>query len=150
VLRRILRILFYWPTVCKTVQPMLSVRCQTVCAVCLSVTLVYYGQTVGRIKTKLGMQVGLGPGHTVLDGDQPPPPLKGHSPPIFGPYLLRPNSFMDQDANRHGARPRSRRLCVRWGRCSPPQKAGEAPPNFRPMFIVSKRLNRSIWYLAWR
>jgi len=68
------------------------------------VTLVYCGQTVGRIKTKLGLQVGLGPGHTVLDGDPPPPPLKGHSPPIFGPYLLRPNGCMDQDATRHGAR----------------------------------------------
>ena len=36
------------------------------------------------------MPVGLGPGHTVLDGDPPLPPAKGHSPPtIFGPYLLR-------------------------------------------------------------
>jgi len=31
---------------------------------CLSVTLVYCRQTVGRIKMKLGMQVGLVPGHT--------------------------------------------------------------------------------------
>jgi len=30
---------------------------------CLSVTFVHCGQTVGRIKIKLGMQVGLGPGH---------------------------------------------------------------------------------------
>ena len=29
---------------------------------------------------KFGMQVGLGPGHIVLDGDPAPPPLKGHSP----------------------------------------------------------------------
>jgi len=29
---------------------------------------------------KLGMQVGLGPGHIVLDEDPVPPPLKGHSP----------------------------------------------------------------------
>jgi len=29
------------------------------------VTLVYCDQTVGRIKMKLGMQVGLGPGHIV-------------------------------------------------------------------------------------
>jgi len=34
----------------------------------------------------LGMEVGLGPGHTVLDRDPAPP--KGHSPPIFGSYLL--------------------------------------------------------------
>jgi len=59
---------------------MLSVRCLSVLSVCLSVTLVHCCQTVGRIKTKLGMEVGLGPGHTVLDGDPPSPPLKGHSP----------------------------------------------------------------------
>jgi len=57
----------------------------------LSVTLVYCDQTVGPIKMKLGMRVGLGPGHTVLDGDPAPP--KGHNnyPPIFGPCPLWPN-----------------------------------------------------------
>ena len=29
-------------------------------------TFMHCGQTVGRIKMKFGMQVGLGPGHTVL------------------------------------------------------------------------------------
>jgi len=29
---------------------------------------------------KLGVQVDLGPGHIVFDGDPAPPPLKGHSP----------------------------------------------------------------------
>ena len=38
-------------------------------SVCLSVTLVYCGRTVGWIKIKLGMGVGLGPGDIVLDGD---------------------------------------------------------------------------------
>ena len=45
------------------------------------------GQTVGRIKMNLGTLVGLSLGHTVLDGDPAPPPPKGHSPPIFGPYF---------------------------------------------------------------
>jgi len=35
---------------------------------------VHCGQTVGRIKMKLGMQVGLGPGHIVLDRDPAAPP----------------------------------------------------------------------------
>ena len=35
-------------------------------------TFVHCGQTVGRIKTKLAMQVGLGTGHIVLDGTQLP------------------------------------------------------------------------------
>jgi len=32
---------------------------------------------------------------TVLDGDPAPPPLKGHSPPIFGQCPLWPNSWMN-------------------------------------------------------
>ena len=51
-----------------------------VLSVCLSETLVHCGQTVGRIKIKLGMRVGLGPGHIVLDGDPAPLPQRGTSP----------------------------------------------------------------------
>ena len=71
-----------------------------VLSVCLSVTFVHCGQTVGRMK--LGMQVGLGPGHIVLGGPSSPSPT-GAQPPIFGPYLLRPNGCMDQDATWYGA-----------------------------------------------
>ena len=46
----------------------------------MSVTFVHCGQSVGRIKTKLGTQVGLGSGHIVLDGDPDPLP-KGAQPP---------------------------------------------------------------------
>jgi len=99
-----------------------------VCPVCLSVTFVHCGQTVGPIKIKLGMQVGLGPGHTVLQGDPAPASPKGHSPPIFGPYLLRPNGCMDQDVTWYAARPRPRRLCVRWGPHSLLPKGGGGPP----------------------
>jgi len=48
-------------------------------SVCLSVTLVHCGQTVGWMKMKLGTEVGLGPGHIVLDGD-PVPPQKRLTP----------------------------------------------------------------------
>jgi len=54
-----------------------SVVCLSVCP---SVTYVHCRQTVGWIKMKLGKQVGLGPGHIVLDGDPAPPTPKGHSP----------------------------------------------------------------------
>ena len=37
---------------------------------------------VGRIKMKLGKEVGLGPGHIALDGD-PASPQMGHSGPLF-------------------------------------------------------------------
>ena len=54
----------------------------------LSVTFVHCGQTVGRIKMKLGTQVGLGPSHIVLGGDPASPPIKGHSQPNFRPISV--------------------------------------------------------------
>ena len=87
---------------------------------------------------KLGMQVGLSPGHIVLDGDPAPPP-KGAQPPIFGPYLLRPNGHMDQDITWYGARPRPRRLCVRWGPCSHSPKREQSPsPQFSAHFYCGQ------------
>jgi len=65
---------------------MLSDRC-LVCLSVLSVTLVYCGQTVGWVKMKLSMEVGLSLGHIVLDGDpatlrrgtaSPPPQFLAH------------------------------------------------------------------------
>jgi len=58
----------------------------------------------------LDMKVGLGAGHTVLDGDPAPSPT-GAEPPIFGPFLLWPNGWMHQDATWYGGRPQPRRLC---------------------------------------
>jgi len=72
-------------------------------------------------------------------GTQLPRP-KGAQPPIFGPYLLRSNGCMDQDATWYGGRPPPRRLCVRFGSRSPSLKRGRShPPKFRPMFILAKR-----------
>jgi len=45
----------------------------------------------------LGMKVGLGPGHIVLGGEPAPLPKKGAEPPIFGPLLLSPNGWINQD-----------------------------------------------------
>jgi len=56
------------------------------CPVCLSVTLVYCGETVGLIKVKLGVEVGLGPGHIVLDGD-PASTRYEHSSPLFSAHV---------------------------------------------------------------
>jgi len=185
-------------TVCKTVRPMLSVRCPvlSVCPVCNVGVLrpngcidqdatryggrprprrlcirwgprspppkraeppktfsahVYCGQTAGWIKTVLDMEVGLNPGDFVLDGDPAPVP-KGAEPlsPIFGPCLLWPNSWMDQDGTWRGGGPWSRPHCARWGPSYPAQKGGRAPSNFRPIFIVAKRLDASRCHLVWR
>jgi len=62
---------------------------------------IYCGQTAGWIKMALGMEVGLAPGHILLDAA----PL--------------------------------------------PQKGGRAP-NFRPIFIVVKRLDASRCHFIWR
>jgi len=61
---------------------------------------------------KLGLQVGLGTSHIVLDGDPAPPP-KGHTgtAPNFRPCLLWPNGWMDQDATWYEGRPWT------WPRC---------------------------------
>ena len=100
------------------------------------------GQMDAWIKMLLGMEVGLGPGHCVRWGPSPLPPKGGGAPsPIFGPFLLWPNGCMHQNTTWYGARPRPRRLCVRWGPSCPLPKGGGGPPNFRPMFIVTKRLD---------
>ena len=74
----------------------------------------------------LGMEIGLGPGD--LDGD-PAPPRRAQPPhPIFGPCLLCPNGWMEQDATCYRSRPRPRPHCVRRGP-SCPRKRGTAAPS---------------------
>ena len=69
----------------------------------------------------LGMEVGLGAGHIV---------------PIFVPFLLWTNGWMDQDATLYGGRPRPRPHCVRRGPSLTtgeqllPEKKGHSPPIF--------------------
>ena len=94
----------------------------------LSVTLVYCGQTVGRIKIKPGMQVGLGPGHIVLDGVPAPRHPKGHSPPNLWPISVAAKWLHGSRCHLYGSRPWSRRLCVRWEPGSHlPKKRGGGP-----------------------
>ena len=45
--------------------------------------------TVGQIKMKLGTQVGLVPGHTVLDWDTAPPRKGAHQPATYEIYGSR-------------------------------------------------------------
>jgi len=80
------------------------------------------------IKIPLGMEVGLGPGHFVLNGDPAPPTPKGAQslPPVFGRYLLWPNGWMDQNATWYGGRSQPRPHCARRGP-SPHPKKGIAP-----------------------
>ena len=85
--------------------------------------MVHCGLTVGWIKTKLGLQVGLGPGHIVLHGDPAPPPPKGTAPPF------------------------SAHICcgqmAAWIEMLLGMELGLGPGDFvfRPMFIVAIRLD---------
>ena len=104
---------------------------------------------VGWIKIVVGMEVGLIPGDFTLDGDLAPPQKggKAHSP-IFSPFLLWPNGCMHRNATSYGARPRPRRLCVRWGPRSPLPQRGTVP-NFRSISVVAKWLHGSSCHSAW-
>jgi len=58
------------------------------------------------------MEVGLSPGNFVLDGDPAPPQKGGGASQIFGPCLLWPNGWMDQDGTWHGAEPPNFLACI--------------------------------------
>ena len=82
--------------------------CLSTC-VCVSCNVgVLWPNVAGWIKMPLGTEVGLIPGHIVLDGTQLPPPKGAQqpTPPLFGPCLLWPNGWMDEDVTWYGGRPR--------------------------------------------
>ena len=103
----------------------------------------------------LGMDVGLGPGDIVLDGDAAPPPQKrSRGLPIFGPFLLWPNGWMHQDTTWHGGRPRHRPHCDRWGSSShplPKNRRWDNAPNFRPCLLwPNGRMHQDTTYYGGR
>jgi len=120
---------------------------------------------------KLGTQVGLGPGHIVLDGDTAPPPPKRHSPLQFSTYIrcgqytaspnFRPMFIVPKRLDASRCHLVWRQASAQGTLCSmgtqPPlpkkgaSKRGLSPlPNFRPLSIVAKRLDETRWHLAWR
>jgi len=116
-----------------------------VLSLCLSVTLVYCDHTVGWIKIKLGMQVGLGPGHIVLDGDSAPPSTeRGTGAPTFEIYGIRGHVYCGQTAGWIKM-PFGTDIGIGPGHIvldgdlafALPQRG--TAPSFRPMSIVAKR-----------
>jgi len=97
-------------------------------------SIVHCGQTAGWTKMPLGMEVGLGTGDFVFDGDPATSRTKGTpTHPIFGPCLLWPNGWMDEDATWCGSRPRHRPHCITRGP-SCPQKGHCSPPFFAHVY----------------
>ena len=138
----------FWATVYKTVRLMLLDRCLSVLPV-PSVCDVGVLWPNGWMDQDETWQVGLGPGHIVLDGDPDPLSQRGTAPPpVFWPYLLWPNGSMDQDATWYVGRPRPRRHCVRWGPSS--LQKDTSAPYFSPVSVAVKRLDRSRCHLVCR
>jgi len=81
----------------------------------------------------LGMKIGLGPGHIVLDKDPAPHPRKGAQPPIFGPRLLWTNGCVDQESTWYDDRPRHGQHCARYGPSLTPK--GHNPSTFGPCLL---------------
>jgi len=88
------------------------------------------GQMAGWIKIPLDTDVGFGPCDIVLDEDPAQSRKGAQQLPIFGPCLLSPNVWMNQDATMYGSRPRHRPHCVRW-----PLKGAQQPSLFGPCLL---------------
>jgi len=102
-------------------------------------------------KVPLGMEVGLEPSDTVLDGDPAPLPQKGGRAPNF-----RPTSIVAK--RLHGSIKMSLSMEVGIGPghrvldgdpTHLSQKGEQPPPHFQPMFVVAKRLDGSRCHLEW-
>ena len=110
---------------------------------------VYYRQMAGWIKIALGMELGFGPGHSVLDGDPAPFPKKEQSPQFSAHFYcgqtavcIRIPLGMEVDLSLGDI--------VLDGDPAPlPLKLGTAP-NFRPMSVVAKQLDGLRCHLVWR
>jgi len=90
----------------------------------------------------LGREVGLGP-------LAPPPPKRGHRPPIFGPCLLWPYGWMDQDATLyHGGRLRPRPHCARWEPSSSPKKGHSPQFSARLLWPNGWMDHDTTWYVG--
>jgi len=72
---------------------MLWDRCLSDCPVC-NVDVLWPNGWMDQ--DEICMEVGLGPGHIVLDGDPAPHPQRGGTaaPPLYGPCLLWPNGWI--------------------------------------------------------
>ena len=111
------------------------------CLSVLSVTFVHCGQTVVRIKMKLSMQVGLGPGHIVLGGDPAPPALKGHSPQFSANVRCGQTAEWTKMSLGMEVDLGPRDFAFDGDPATPRKKATPTPHNFWPMSIVAKRLD---------
>jgi len=101
------------------------------------------GQMAGWIKIPLGMEVGIGPGDFVLDGDPAPLSKKGAQQPNF-------RSMSIVAKRLHGSRWHLAWRCARWGPSSPAQKRGQSHPQFLVHFYCGQTADASRCHMLWR
>jgi len=83
----------------------------------------------------LATEVGLGLRDTVFDVHPATRRKRAHPlHAIFGPYLLWPSGWMDDDAAWYGSRLRPRPHCTRRG---PSSRESDTAASLRPMSIVA-------------
>ena len=99
----------------------------------------------------LDMEVGLGPGHIVLDGDVAALPQKGQNPQ-FSAHFYRGQTAgcikmpLGMDVGLYPGD-----FVLDGDPVFPLQQRGRSPPpNFRPICIVPKRLDASRCHSVWR
>ena len=124
-----------------TVRPMLRNRCPVCLSVCLSVCNVGVGllwpngwmdqdANLARRYSAVGRNR---PRQHRVRWDPAPHTERGTAAPtLFGPCLLWPNGWIDQDATWYGGRPQPRLHCVRWGPSSPTERSTAASHFFAP------------------
>jgi len=106
------------------------------------------GQTAEWIKMPLGAEVGLSIGDIVLDRNQLPSPKGTRPQPIFGPCMLWPNGWMDEDATWYESRPRPRPHCVRRGPSSPRERSTTVPVFSAHVYWGHGRPSQLLWALV--
>ena len=86
------------------------------------------------------MEVGLGPGDFVLDGDSAPTRKKAQPLLNFRPMSIGSNGWMDEDATWYGSRPHPSHIVLDGDpvRRVPPCERGTAvPPLFGPFIVAA-------------
>jgi len=99
---------------------------------------------------KLGVEVGLGPGHIVLDG-KPAPPLQRGTAANFRSISVVAKGLYGARCHLVGREVGlGQSDTVLDGDPAPLPPKGARPPNFQPLSVVAKRLDGSRCHLVWR
>ena len=98
----------------------------------------------------LGMEIGLSPRDFVLDGDPAPLPKRRRSSQFSAHVYCGQTARWIKMALGVEVDLGSVHIVLDGDTAPLPKKGAEPPTNFRPIFIVAKRLDASTCHLVWR